>query len=83
MCVPIEKAETNIRNRTNKESSPTVTITQFPLMLAWGCTVYKGQGLTLEEVVISFDLIRQKNFNYGQMYAALSRVTSLNGLRYC
>ena len=52
-------------------------------MLAWGCTVHKGQSLTLEEVVISFDLIRQKNFNYGQMYAALSRVTSLNGLRYC
>ena len=38
------------------------------------------QGLTLEEVVISFDLIRQKNFNYGQMYVALSGVTSLNGL---
>ena len=49
-------------------------------MLAWGCTVHKGQGLTLEEVVIGFDLVKQKNFNYGQMYVALSRVNSLNGL---
>ena len=48
-------------------------------MLAWGCTVRKFQVLTLEEVVISFDLIRQKNFNCGQMYVALSIVTSLNG----
>ena len=49
-------------------------------MLAWVCTVHKVQGITLNEVVISFDLLRQRNFNYGQMYVALSRVTSLNGL---
>ena len=49
-------------------------------MLAWGCTVYKVQRLTLEEVVISLDLVKQRNFNSGQMYVALSRVTSLNGL---
>ena len=80
MWVPIKKSEANIRIRTNKDSSPTATRTQFPLILAWGCTVRKFQVLTLEEVVISFDLIRQKNFNYGQMYVALSIVTSLNGL---
>ena len=49
-------------------------------MLAWGCTLHKVQRLTLEEAVISFDLVKQKNFSYGQMYVALSRVTSLNGL---
>ena len=80
MWVLTEKAEANIRIRTNKDSSPKITRTQFPLMLAWGCTVHKVEGLTLEEVVISFDLIRQKNFSYVQMYVALSRVTSLNGL---
>ena len=48
-------------------------------MLAWGCTLHKVQRLTLE-AVISFDLVKQKNFSYGQMYVALSRVTSLNGL---
>ena len=80
LWVPIEKAEASIRIRTNKDSSPAVTRTQFPLMLAQGCTVHKVQGLTLEEVIISFDLVKQKNFNYGQMYVALSRVTSLKCL---
>ena len=75
LWVPIEKAEANIRIRTNKDSSPAVTRTQFPLMLAWGCTVHKVRGLTLEEIVISFGLVKQKNFNYGQRYVPLSRVT--------
>ena len=65
LWVPTEKAEAKIRIRTNKDSSPAVTRTQFPLMLAWSCTVHKVQGLILEEVVISFDLVKQKNFNYG------------------
>ena len=80
LLVPIDMTEANIRIRTNKDSSPTVTRTQLPLMLAWGCTVHKAQGLTLVEVVISFDLVKLKDFNYGQMYFALSRVASLNSL---
>ena len=82
LWVRIEKAEANIRIRTNKDSSPAVTRTPFPLILAWGCIVHKVQGLTVEEVVISFDLVKQKNFNYSQMYVALSKVTSLNGLYF-
>ena len=38
------------------------------------------QGLRLPKIVVSFDLHRQRNFNYGQIYVALSRVTSLEGL---
>ena len=49
-------------------------------MLSWACTVHKVQGLSLDKAVISFDLLKQRSFNYGQMYVALSRVTSLNGL---
>ena len=78
--VPIEKAEASIMVRTNKESSPVIKRTQFPLMLAWACTVHKVQGLSLEKAVICFNLLKQKSFNNGQMYVALSRVTSLNGL---
>ena len=48
-------------------------------MLAWACTVHQVQGLSLIKVV-SFDLLKQKQFNCGQMYVALSRVTSLDGL---
>ena len=49
-------------------------------MLAWGCTVHKVQGLTLDKIVVNLDLLRQRNFNYGQIYVALRRVTSFNGL---
>ena len=49
-------------------------------MLAWACTVHKVQGLTLSEVVVSFKLFKQKRFNPGQMYVAMSRVTALLGL---
>ena len=34
----------------------------------------------MDKIVVSLDLLRQRNFNYGQIYAALSRVTSFNCL---
>ena len=49
-------------------------------MLSWTCTVHKVQGLSLNEVVVSFKLLPQRRFNAGQLYVALSRATSLNGL---
>ena len=42
--------------------------------------IHKVQGLTLENIVISFNLIKQRAFNYGQIYVALSRSTSLQGM---
>ena len=79
-AVPIKKIETNISIHPNKVSSPVIKRTQFPLMLAWACTVHKVQGKQFKEAVISFQLQKQKRFNYGQMYVGLSRVTSLSGL---
>ena len=49
-------------------------------MLAWGGIVHKVQVFTLEKIVISFDLVKQRSFNSGQMYVVLSRVTSLDNL---
>ena len=61
-------------------SGPTIHRTQFPLMLAFACTVHKVQGLTLPSIVVSFNLNRQRKFSYGQLYVALSRVKSLENL---
>ena len=42
--------------------------------------MHKVQGLSLTQIVISFQLLKQRQFNYGQMYVALSRVTTLESL---
>ena len=78
--VPVQPLLTKIKLHSGKASSPEVLRIQFPISLAWACTVHKVQGLTLQNVVISFNLNRQRSFNYGQVYVALSRATSLSGL---
>ena len=50
---------------------------QFPLMPAWAVTIHKAQGLTLERVMV--DLARGA-FADGQVYVALSRCQSMEGL---
>lgn len=54
--------------------------TQFPITLAWACTIHKVQGLTVDRIVISSELNKQRSFNYGQIYVALSRAKTLQGI---
>ena len=53
--VPIHKIEVTFGLRKNR-TRPCDKRTQFPLTLAWTCTVHKVQGLSLDTGVISFDL---------------------------
>ncbi len=52
------------------------TFEQYPLRLAWAITIHKSQGLTFEKVMIDAGL----SFTSGQVYVALSRCTSLEGI---
>lgn len=52
------------------------TFTQFPIKAAWAITIHKSQGLTFDRAIID----AASSFAHGQVYVALSRCKTFEGL---
>lgn len=64
------------KERDNIDEEELGTFKQYPIRLAWAITIHKSQGLTFNKAIIDAG----QSFAPGQVYVALSRLTTMEGL---
>ncbi|MBS1614654.1 MAG: helix-turn-helix domain-containing protein [Bacteroidetes bacterium] len=64
------------RERDQVDEEEIGAFKQYPIRLAWAITIHKSQGLTFERATVDVG----SSFASGQIYVALSRLRSLDGL---
>lgn len=80
--IAVERMEwKNIRYREDEATGKIIedelgSFVQYPLRLAWAVTIHKSQGLTFDKVIID----AERAFAAGQVYVALSRCRTLEGI---
>ena len=73
-----EKYEYKFDKKTKRIYSESIgKFIQYPIKLAWAITIHKSQGKTFNNVIID---LSSGIFAPGQLYVALSRSTSLDGI---
>ena len=72
-----ENKKFKLNESTNEiEENVVGTFSHYPIKLAWAITIHKSQGLAFEKAILDIE----SAFAPGQVYVALSRLTSLDGL---
>lgn len=80
--VETNKGKTIVANRETwtideYDGTALAKVSQVPLCLAWAITIHKSQGMSLEAAEIDLS----EAFEFGQGYVALSRVSTLAGIK--
>jgi ATP-dependent DNA helicase PIF1 len=76
---PVEEEVVDYKVHSTKRKIDTESATrrQFPLLLGWAITIHKSQGMTFDQLEIT----TQSIFAEGQLYTAVSRLRTWEGVR--